>query len=134
MLLALYNIILGMTLETCSVIGALIFFTMIVKTIIAIKATMTKIAKDVRVTIGAVVVWTILSVTRVTGTAFTRVMLCIFDVIALLAQCAPITSVHESGKRGTSIVMGVRLDEFDLNVSRWSFENNKERLCPAHDD
>ena len=65
MALALDNIIFGMALETSSVIGALIFFTMILKTVIAIKATMTKIAKDGRVRIGAVVVWTILSVTRV---------------------------------------------------------------------
>ena len=65
MALALDNIIFGMALETSSVIGALIFFTMILKTVIAIKATMTKIAKDGWVTIGAVVVWTILSVTRV---------------------------------------------------------------------
>ena len=40
---------------------------------------MTKIANDGQVTIGVVVVWAILSVTRVTETTFTRVMLSVND-------------------------------------------------------
>ena len=84
MLLALYYTVFSMTLEASSVIGTLIFFTMKVKTIIAIKATIAKIAKNRRVTIGAVVVWTVLSVTRVTGTAFTGVMFRIVMIKALI--------------------------------------------------
>ena len=106
MSLALDDIVFCITLGTSSVFGALIFFTMIVKTVDAVKSTMA-IWADQSGTDITIVVGTGFSIAGLASSSFARVILGIVHIKSFFTETAPIRTVYKGCKRGATIVVGV---------------------------
>ena len=105
-LLVKVPIVFCITLGTSSVFGALTFFTMIVKTVVAVKSTMA-IWTDQSGTDIMIVVGTGFSIAGLASSSFARVILGIVHIKSFFKKRAPIRMVYKGWKQGATIVVGV---------------------------